>query len=188
VRWANAFRLDGGKYRFTVDVDDGVRLWVDDRLVIDEWREQALRKFTQELELGAGNHTFRLEYVEYTGVARIRLKIERFTPPAAAIGNLVTCVPPQPQNYAWIKLYRLDLNGRWVSMGRGIGSINPTGYLKIDGLPVDISRFGAEGEPYKIEQWIDSRVVQSTGDFYRGEPMFRLRPAVDNFTPWQCAR
>jgi hypothetical protein len=68
VRWANAFRLDGGKYRFTVEVDDGARLWVDDRLVIDEWREQALRKFTQELELGAGNHTFRLEYVEYTGV------------------------------------------------------------------------------------------------------------------------
>ena len=78
--------------------------------------------------------------------------------------------------------------GLWVSMGRGIGSINPTGYLKIDGLPVDIGRFGVEGEPYKIEQWIDSRVVQSTGDFYRGEPMFRIRPAADNYTPWGCPR
>lgn len=188
VRWTNAFRLDGGKYRFTIDVDDGVRFWVDNQLVVDEWREQALRKFTKELELGAGNHSFRLEYVEYTGMARIRLKIERFAPAAAAIGNLITCAPPQPQNYAWIKLYRLDESGRWVSMGRGIGSINPTGYLKIDGLPVDIGRFGAEGEPYKVEQWIDSRVVQSTGDFYRGEPMFRMRPAADNYTPWGCPR
>lgn len=188
VRWTNDFRLEGGKYRFIVDVDDGIRLWIDDQLIIDEWREQAQRRFTRELQLGAGSHNFRVEYIEYAGVARVRLKIERYVPPTAAIGNLITCVPPQPANYAWVKLYRLDAGGRWVSMGRGIGSINPTGYLKIDGLPVDIDRFGADGEPYKIEQWIDSRVVQSTGDFYRGEPMFRLRPFVDNYTSWGCPR
>lgn len=188
VRWTNAFRLDGGKYRFTVEVDDGARLWVDDQLVIDEWREQATRKYTRELALAAGSHTFRLDYVEYTGNARILLKIERFVPAPTAIGNLITCVPPQPPNYAWIKLYRLDASGRWVSMGRGIGSINPTGYLKIDGLPVDVARFGDAGEPYKIEQWIDGRVTQATGDFYRGEPMFRLRPFADNYTPWACPR
>ena len=67
VRWTNTFRLDGGKYRFTVDVDDGARLWIDNQLIVDEWREQALRKYTKEMELGAGSHSFRLEYVEYTG-------------------------------------------------------------------------------------------------------------------------
>jgi hypothetical protein len=97
-------------------------------------------------------------------------------------------VPPQPPNYAWIKLYRLDTASNWVSLGKGIGSINATGYLKIDGLPVDVNRFGNAGEPYKIEQWIDGRVTRSTGDFKRGEPEFRLRPFVDNTTPWSCPR
>ncbi|HHW89125.1 MAG TPA: hypothetical protein GX400_23280 [Chloroflexi bacterium] len=104
-----------------------------------------------------------------------------------AIGNIITCVPPQPQNYAWIKLYRLNNANQWVAIGRGIGSINPTGFLKIDGLPVDVNRFGGAGEPYKVEQWVDNRVVQSTGDFLRGEPEFRVRAFADNYTPWRCA-
>ena len=40
---------------------------------------------------------------------------------------------------------------------------------------------------YKVEQWVDSRVVRSTGDFQRGEPEFRVRAFADNATPWGCS-
>jgi hypothetical protein len=188
VRWTNTFRLDAGLYRFTTETDDGVRLFVDGQLVIDKWRLQPVTKYSADVRLGSGQHTVVMEYQERGDRAVARLRIYAVNQGTAPIGNLITCVPPQPENYAWIKLYRLDGNNRWYSIGRGIGSINPTGFLKIDGLPVDTGRFGSAGEPYKIEQWIDGRVVQSTGDFQRGQPEFRLRPFVDNYTPWGCGR
>ncbi|HHY56158.1 MAG TPA: hypothetical protein GYA08_12055 [Chloroflexi bacterium] len=186
VRWTNTLRLDKGRYRFTVETDDGVRLFINDRLVIDKWRVQSRTKHTYESSLDGGDYRIRMEYFDEGGAAFARLRIEVRKEPSGAIGNIITCVPPQPQNYAWIKLYRLNSANQWVAIGRGIGSINPTGYLKIDGLPVDVNRFGGAGEPYKVEQWVDNRVVQSTGDFLRGEPEFRVRAFADNYTPWRC--
>ena len=187
VRWTNTLRLDKGRYRFTVETDDGVRLFINDRLVIDKWRVQARTQHTYETSLDSGDHRIRMEYFDAEGAAFARLRIEVRREAGGVIGNIITCAPPQPQNYAWIKLYRLNNANQWVAIGRGIGSIDPTGFLKIDGLPVDVNRFGGAGEPYKVEQWVDNRVVQSTGDFLRGEPEFRVRAFADNYTPWRCA-
>ena len=110
------------------------------------------------------------------------------TPPASssAVGNLVTCAPPNPPHNAWIWLYRLDGNEHWQRISKGIGAIDPSGRLKIDGLPVDVDRFGTRGEPYRIELVIDGRVVESTGNFQAGEPEFRLFPDRNNATSWPC--
>jgi PA14 domain len=186
VRWTRRPSFESGRYLFTTQSDDGVRLFIDDRLVIDQWRELNGDKFTYEVNLGKGSHKVRLEYFEKGGRALAKLSWKRLGDVQAPIGNLITCVPPQPKNYAWIKIYRLDGNNKWYSIGRGIGSIQASGFLKLDGLPVDSNRFGSAGEPYKIEQWIDGKVAQSTGDFYAGQPEFRLRTFADNYTPWQC--
>ncbi len=186
VRWTRKVNFEGGRYRFTVRADDGVRLYIDDDRVINEWHSASDDKFTYDVTLSKGNHKIRLEYYERTGTAFVRLNWDRLRDARIPAGNLITCVPPQPKNYAWIKLYRLDGNNKWYSIGRGIGAIQASGFLKIDGLPVDSGRFGSEGEPYKIEQWIDGKVAQSVGDFLAGQPEFRMRTFTDNYTPWQC--
>ena len=53
---------------------------------------------------------------------------------------------------------------------------------------MDVDRFGWVGEPYKVEMWVNSRVVLSTGDFHAGQPEFRVRVNADNYTPWSCPR
>lgn len=186
VRWTRKINFEGGRYRFTVRADDGVRLYIDDNRVINEWHSANDDKYTYDVTLSKGNHKIRLEFYERSGTAFVRLNWDRLGDVRVPAGNLITCVPPQPKNYAWIKLYRLDGNNKWYSIGRGIGSIAASGFLKIDGLPVDSGRFGSAGEPYKIEQWIDGKVVQSTGDFLAGQPEFRMRTFTDNYTPWQC--
>jgi hypothetical protein len=186
VRWSITLSFNGGRYRFTTETDDAVRLYIDDRLVIDRWHEQARTRYNAEVNLSRGSHRLRMEYFEATGTAVARLGWRKLADPPPSVGNIVTCVPPQPENYAWIRLYRLDSRSNWVSMGRGIGTTNPDGYLKIDGLPVDVSRFGNSGEPYRVEQWINGRVVRSTGNFQAGEPELRVRVGADSFTPWQC--
>lgn len=188
VRWSRTVHFKKGRYRFTSETDDGVRVYVDNRLVIDKWRDMERTKFRGAVNLSEGTHTIRMEYYEHSGAAFAKLswKLVEAKEESQAIGNLITCVPPQPDNYAWIKLYRLDGQNQWQSTGSGIGSIHANGFLKIDGLPINLQRFGSGGEPYRVEQWIDGRVTRTVGDIYAGQPEFRLRPAQDNYTPWQC--
>lgn len=186
VRWTITLNFSGGRYRFSTESDDGVRLYVDNKLLIDQWRVQPLTRFNSETTLSKGNHTLRLEYFEQSGSAVARLGWRKLAAVANNVGNIITCVPPQPANYAWIRLYRLDNNGNWYALGRGIGSTSANGYLKIDGLAVDVARFGSRGEPYRVEQWINGKVARSVGNTSAGEPEFRVRAAADNFTPWQC--
>ncbi|MBL8056291.1 MAG: SH3 domain-containing protein, partial [Anaerolineales bacterium] len=77
ARWTRSVNVEAGTYRFKILVDDGARLWVDDRLLIDEWRGGAVREAAAEISLAAGAHTVKLEYYEATLDARVRLTWER---------------------------------------------------------------------------------------------------------------
>ncbi|RIK41305.1 MAG: hypothetical protein DCC55_12410, partial [Chloroflexi bacterium] len=187
VRWTRPLRFEAGRYRFTTETDDGVRLYINDRLVIDQWREMPETRFTYETRLSAGVHTIRMEYFERSGRAVARLSWSRRTEEALPVGNIITCAPPQPEHCAWIKVYRREGDGSWLSMTpKGIGSICSTGYLKIDGLPVDTARYGGSGHPYWVELWYEGALMESVGNTDRGEPEFRVYPFQDNYTPWQC--
>lgn len=71
VRWTRTAYFSGGTYRFYARVDDGVRVWVDGALIIDQWRDGAVRTFTADRTLSAGNHQIRVEYYDRIQVARI---------------------------------------------------------------------------------------------------------------------
>lgn len=73
VRWSRRLILTAGVYRFTVTGDDGVRLWVNGKKLIDEWRDQSPATFTREVFLPAGNQRIVLEYYDHTGGARGKL-------------------------------------------------------------------------------------------------------------------
>ncbi|MEL7145765.1 MAG: DUF5110 domain-containing protein, partial [Bacteroidota bacterium] len=58
-------------------VDDGVRLWVDNQLVIDEWRNQGATLYTHELELKKGQkYAIKLEYYQGGGSAVVNLGLK----------------------------------------------------------------------------------------------------------------
>jgi hypothetical protein len=79
ARWTQELQLSGGLYRFTTYTDDGVRLWVDGRRVINSWRPmRGYRSVTLRLEPGA--HDVRMEYYERAGVALARLTWRRIAP------------------------------------------------------------------------------------------------------------
>ncbi|MEJ5309895.1 MAG: PA14 domain-containing protein [Anaerolineae bacterium] len=72
VRWTGTFAFEAGRYRFTTTTDDGVRVYVNDRLVIDSWRPMRGTR-TATVTLPQGNATIRVEYFEQTGAAMARL-------------------------------------------------------------------------------------------------------------------
>jgi hypothetical protein len=81
VRWTRTLDLAAGSYRFTATADDGVRLWVNDHLLIDQWRDQAPATYSGDLYLPGGSVPVKLEYYENMGGAVARLAWERADQP-----------------------------------------------------------------------------------------------------------
>ncbi|NLE77273.1 MAG: hypothetical protein GX605_11050 [Chloroflexi bacterium] len=182
VRWTGQINVANGRYRFSVETDDGIRVWVDDALIIDEWRH-GFARHERTIPLSQGAHTVRVEYFEDGGNAVAKVRIEGpFL--VAQRGNLITSLPAKA-TYSWIKVYRLEANGAWTDTNpRGYGPTSSSGSLKIDGLVVDYARYGGYGHPYWVEQYVNGTLTRSVGNFYRGEPQFRIRGDADNYTPW----
>lgn len=74
VRWkAHVYAPQAGEYNFVTRADDGVRMWIDDKLVVDSWEEQQAIDRNAMLKLSKGWHTLKLEYYQYEGPAVMRL-------------------------------------------------------------------------------------------------------------------
>ncbi|WP_201977231.1 PA14 domain-containing protein [Hymenobacter rubidus] len=67
VRWTGwLVPPASGKYLFHVTVDDGIRLWLDDRLLLNEWRGQPQSSYIAAVELRAGEpYRLRVDYCQY---------------------------------------------------------------------------------------------------------------------------
>lgn len=82
VRWTRNLNFEAGPYRFYARSDDGVRVWVNNQLIIDHWRVASGETYQADLVLPAGPHNLRVEYFEQTGVAQIQVwwaRLENFT-------------------------------------------------------------------------------------------------------------
>jgi hypothetical protein len=73
ARWTRTLHLSASRYRFSLTIDDGARLWVNGQRVIDEWRDQSPTTFTGEIDLPGGATTIELEYYEDGGGAVAKL-------------------------------------------------------------------------------------------------------------------
>src|SRR3989344_3906877 len=69
VRWQDDFSFQASSYNFAVTADDGVRLYVDNELLINQWKNQAATTYTATKTMTAGEHLIKLEYYENTGGA-----------------------------------------------------------------------------------------------------------------------
>lgn len=75
VRWTKQQQFAAGAYTFTTVSDDGVRVYVDDQLVIDQWKLMGSETHTAQKTLTEGMHTVKVEYFEHYGGAVINLQI-----------------------------------------------------------------------------------------------------------------
>ncbi len=93
VRWTGIFTFETARYRFTATTDDGVRLYVDDRLILDSWRSmRGTRSVTADLT--AGQHSVRVEYFEGTQAAKARVTWERIgNVPATPVTTAAEVIP-----------------------------------------------------------------------------------------------
>lgn len=95
ARWTRLQHFRESSYRFTVASDDGVRLWIDGQLLVDDWQDGPLMPHTFDLSLSRGEHALHIEYYENLGQAGIQFDWERIeAPPATATPTSTS--PPLP--------------------------------------------------------------------------------------------
>ena len=82
VRWTGRIRAPAvGVRRLGIEGNDGYRLFLDGKLLIDNWRKQSYRTTLVPAALAAGTtHDVRLEFFESAGNARVRLVWEAGPP------------------------------------------------------------------------------------------------------------
>jgi hypothetical protein len=75
VRWSGEVMAPvAGSYTFTTSSDDGVRLYVNGQLLVDNWTDHALAQNSGTVSLAAGQkHTIRMEYYDRSMLATARL-------------------------------------------------------------------------------------------------------------------
>lgn len=76
--WSAIFTSDANfpttdNYQFTLSVDGGARVFVDDVLIINQWFSAGLRTVTADVSLTAGPHSLRVEYYKSGASARVSL-------------------------------------------------------------------------------------------------------------------
>ena len=71
VRWWGMFRFPDGTRTFTATSDDGMRVWLDDVLIVDRWTSSGTTQVTRAVS--AGDHAIRVQYWEGTGTAKASL-------------------------------------------------------------------------------------------------------------------
>ncbi|MFH0929509.1 MAG: PA14 domain-containing protein, partial [Candidatus Aenigmatarchaeota archaeon] len=65
-----------GMYTFTVGSDDGVKMWIDGIVRLDNWENGNYEEKTVEVQLEQGYHDIRIDYYENTGIARLSFSYE----------------------------------------------------------------------------------------------------------------
>ncbi len=75
ARWTGTITVpDSGVSRIGVEGNDGYRLYLDDKLIIDNWQKRSFSTKTVPVTMAVGStHAIKLEYFETTGVARVKL-------------------------------------------------------------------------------------------------------------------
>jgi len=163
VRWTRSLAFEEGQYRFRATADDGIRLYVDGTLVIDEWRDGGRRERTADRKLSAGTHTLRVEYYERGGMATAQVRWER----------MATDAPDDP---VWKGEYwaNLNLSGspalvrNEATLAFDWGQGSPGNAIPSDNFSARWTRrMSFEAGTYRfhalvddgIRLWIDSRLV-----------------------------
>jgi alpha-D-xyloside xylohydrolase len=119
VRWEGSLLTrQAGVYTFSMRADDGMRLWIDGKLVIDDWIVQAAATKTAQVTLPADSRVpVKIEYFQDQFDASVELK---WIPPRASTGTFTRGVY-LPGTASWVDFW----TGKTLAGGQTIQADAP---------------------------------------------------------------
>jgi PA14 domain len=87
VKWRRNVHFEPGVYRFTATMDDGMRVYVDDQLVIDSWTDSQEHTMTNDVQISGGDHQVKVDYYEVGGNAVAKVNWQLIHPEGQSSGT-----------------------------------------------------------------------------------------------------
>ena len=109
ARWERNVNFAAGTYEFKGRADDQMRIFIDGRLVIDQWypsQQNYAKTATGRVYLTAGEHNIVVEYVEYGSHATAQVTWNRVLRP----DDNVVAPPAQQEVGPWLGAYYTSSN------------------------------------------------------------------------------
>jgi uncharacterized protein YkwD/chitodextrinase len=78
ARWQGYFNFDSGVYAFSAQASDGIRIYIDGRLIMDHWQDEPVSMYQARPTLTEGSHLVTVEYYAHTGWASCHLTWQHF--------------------------------------------------------------------------------------------------------------
>ena len=163
ARWTGKLRAPRtGSYNIGVVCDDGVRLYINDQLVIDQWVNQAGITHTVPMEMKEGDvYNIRMEYFEYLGAASAQLgwslpdsTHDEAAALAAGCDAAIVVVGLSPKfEGEGVDRNTLALPGNQNKLIQAVVAANPrTAVVLINGTPIDMQAW-IDQVPAIVEAW-----------------------------------
>ncbi len=106
VRWTKDHTFEAGTYKFITKSDDGIKVFIDDELLIDQWNDHAMTTHEALKELTAGVHTIKVEYYENGGGAVAIFNFAKTNDPVPSPTPIPSPTPtPDPELGSWLGEY-----------------------------------------------------------------------------------
>ena len=141
ARWQGNFTFSAGTYTFSVVTSDGMRVYVDGNLILNQWRDQPPYFYTATQAISQGSHLVTVEYYERQGGATAQVVWQNTSPAnsqAPVISSFTSTpnssAPGNPVTLAW------NVSGATsVSIDNGVGDV--TGRSSITVAPVQTTTY-----------------------------------------------
>lgn len=79
VKWRRYVNFQPGTYRFTATMDDGMRVYLDDELIIDSWTDSQQHTVTKDVYVSGERHV-KVDYYEVGGMAVAKVNWQLINP------------------------------------------------------------------------------------------------------------
>ena len=147
VRWIGELQAQFSEpYTLYTESDDGVRVWLNEQLIIDDWFSHTNREASAVVNLVAGQHyLLRVEYFQNRGDARVKLSWSSPSTPKRVI----------PQSQLYSQLTDSDGNGLpdlWEQHYFGQIGVDPNADPDGDGLS-NLQEYRRHSDPTSPLNW-----------------------------------
>ncbi len=164
VRWTGELQAQFTEtYSFHVESDDGVRIWLNEQLIINDWLDSPTNELSATVNLTAGQkYLLRVEFYENHFYAGVRLKWSSPSTPKQII----------PQSQLYSVPTDADQNGMadlWEIAHFGATGVNPSGDADFDGLSnfTEYRRYSDPNDPLDRgvpNEWKHGNIGSAMGD------------------------